>query len=289
MVGCSNGGRHAFVGATRLAKEFDGFLAGAPGYNLPMVSLQHAWDLQSFEQAGGDIRKALSRDDMQTLADGVRQQCDALDGAADGIVGAIAACQKTFDIKKLALRARRRPGRASPTADRGARAFVRWPEGQERQGALYVVAVSTRAWASNDWRAWKLESPIPGFDGLPLIATLGAGSLAQVFTTPPTQARRHARGPRSSSCGTSTSTATRRRSWPRRRNTPCPRWTSWRRPTGATRSSPSSRPRAARSSSITARATARSRCRRRSTGTRRSARTTAATRAASRASIRCRA
>ena len=39
----------------------------------------------------------------------------------------------------------------------------------------------------NDWRGWKLESPIPGFDGLPLIAVLGGGSLAQVFTTPPTQ------------------------------------------------------------------------------------------------------
>ena len=61
MVGCSNGGRHALVGATRLAKEFDGFLAGAPGYNLPMVSLQHAWDVQSYDRAGGDIRRSLSR------------------------------------------------------------------------------------------------------------------------------------------------------------------------------------------------------------------------------------
>jgi feruloyl esterase len=39
---------------------------------------------------------------------------------------------------------------------------------------------------SNDWRNWKLESAIPGFGGSPLIATLGAGSLAQIFTTPPT-------------------------------------------------------------------------------------------------------
>ena len=43
--------------------------------------------------------------------------------------------------------------------------------------------------ASNDWRGWKLESAIPGFDGMPLIATLGAGSLAQIFTTPPTRSR----------------------------------------------------------------------------------------------------
>ena len=71
MVGCSNGGRHALVGATRLASEFDGFLAGAPGYNLPMVALQHAWDLQSFALASDDVRRTFSRDDMRLVANGV--------------------------------------------------------------------------------------------------------------------------------------------------------------------------------------------------------------------------
>ena len=94
MVGCSNGGRHALVGATRLANEFDGFLAGAPGYNLPQVGLQHAWDIQSFSQAGTEIKTAFSRDVMRAVADGVRAQCDALDGAADGIVGALTACER---------------------------------------------------------------------------------------------------------------------------------------------------------------------------------------------------
>jgi len=186
MVGCSNGGRHALVGATRLAKEFDGFLAGAPGYNLPMVALQHAWDLQSFEQAGGDIRKALSRVDMQTLADGVRQQCDALDGAADGIVGAIAQCQKTFDIKRLSCEAN---GSKSCLSGVQIAAIERSFGGpKDKNGkALYTTWPYDAGLGSDGWRAWKLESPIPGFDGLPLIATLGAGSLAQVFTTPPTK------------------------------------------------------------------------------------------------------
>src|SRR5690606_249868 len=81
MVGCSNGGRHALVGATRLADEFDGFLAGAPGYNLSAVALQHAWDVQSFERVADDIRRAFSREDMRLVADEVLEQCDALDGA----------------------------------------------------------------------------------------------------------------------------------------------------------------------------------------------------------------
>ncbi len=185
MVGCSNGGRHALVGATRLANEFDGFLAGAPGYNLPQVSLQHAWDIQSFSQAGSDIKTAFSRDVMRAVADGVRAQCDALDGAADGMVGALAACRQTFDPKRLTCSASNDAGCltppqvaalersfAGPTDPNGRPLYSRW---------LFDTGLS-----SNDWRNWKVESGIPGFDGSPLIATLGAGSLGQVFTTPPT-------------------------------------------------------------------------------------------------------
>jgi feruloyl esterase len=178
MVGCSNGGRHALVGATRLADEFDGFLAGAPGYNLPMVGLQHAWDVQSFELAGGDIRRAFTRENMQAVAVGVLQQCDALDGAADGIVGAIAECRQTFDAKRVA-------GLSEQQIAALERSFGGPKDAAGR--ALYASWVFDAGLGASDWRNWKLESPIPGFEGLPLIATLGAGSLAQIFTTPPTQ------------------------------------------------------------------------------------------------------
>ncbi|WP_281047809.1 tannase/feruloyl esterase family alpha/beta hydrolase [Shewanella frigidimarina] len=33
--GCSNGGRHTMVAATRYADLYDGFLVGNPGFNLP--------------------------------------------------------------------------------------------------------------------------------------------------------------------------------------------------------------------------------------------------------------
>jgi feruloyl esterase len=186
MVGCSNGGRHALVGATRLAREFDGFLAGAPGYNLPMVALQHAWDIQSFEGAGGDVRKAFSRDDMKLVADAVRQQCDALDGAADGIVADVAGCQKTFDLKKLQCGA---AAGGACLSEQQVTALARSFAGpRDRSGrVLYTSWPFDAGLGANGWRTWKLESPIPGFDGLPLIATLGAGSLSQVFTTPPTR------------------------------------------------------------------------------------------------------
>lgn len=186
MVGCSNGGRHAFVGATRLAREFDGFLAGAPGYNLPQAALQHAWDVQSFSQVDPDVRRAFSRDDMRVVADGVLAQCDALDGAADGIVGALAACQRTFDAKALTCSGRNRG--ACLTAPQVAALERSFAGPSDRSGrSLYTSWPFDGGLASNDWRAWKLESPIPGLGGWPLIAVLGGGSLAQIFTTPPTQ------------------------------------------------------------------------------------------------------
>jgi feruloyl esterase len=175
------------VGATRLAQEFDGFLAGAPGYNLPQVALQHAWDIQSFAGAGASPSSAFPRDAMRVVADGVREQCDALDGAADGIVGAVAACRRTFDLERLACAAdgTRAACLTAPQVAALERSFAGPVDGTGRP--LYSSWLFDVGLASRDWRAWKLESPIPGFDGSPLIATLGAGSLAQIFTTPPTR------------------------------------------------------------------------------------------------------
>jgi hypothetical protein len=38
---------------------------------------------------------------------------------------------------------------------------------------------------SGNWRFWKLESQIPPWNRNPLIATMGAGSLSYIFSTPP--------------------------------------------------------------------------------------------------------
>jgi feruloyl esterase len=186
MVGCSNGGRHAMVGATRLAREFDGFLAGDPGFNLPQAALQHAWDIQSFSQADNDPKHAFSRDDMKLVASAVLEQCDALDGAKDGIVGALAQCQKTFDVDKLACGTDNAGQCLAPKQIAALERSFAGPADKSGRH-LYASWPFDAGLGGNDWRGWKLESPIPGFDGLPLIAVLGGGSLAQVFTTPPTQ------------------------------------------------------------------------------------------------------
>ncbi|MCX2721212.1 tannase/feruloyl esterase family alpha/beta hydrolase [Roseibium salinum] len=186
MVGCSNGGRHALVGATRLADEFDGFLAGAPGYNLPMAAVQHAWDVQSFRLANEDIRKAFSPQDMAVVADGVLEACDSLDGAEDGIVGDLVACQSAFDLNSLQCAAgESNQCLAAEQVEALSRAFAGPTNSAGEQ--LYTDWSYDAGIASGDWRFWKLESPIPPWDHMPLIAVMGAGSLAHVFTTPPSE------------------------------------------------------------------------------------------------------
>ena len=46
--GCSNGGRHTMVAMSRMADQYDGFLAGAPGYNLPKAAIANIFGAQHY-------------------------------------------------------------------------------------------------------------------------------------------------------------------------------------------------------------------------------------------------
>lgn len=185
MAGCSNGGRHALVAATRYGDRYDGILAGAPGFNLPKAAVQHAWDVQSWQMADPDIRKAFSPDDMKLVAAKVVERCDALDGAADGIVGDLAACQAKFKLEELQCSGAKTAQCLSPeqvTALKRAFAGPRNGKGE----MLYSDWSWDAGIGTGNWRFWKLESQIPPWNKMPLIATMGAGSLSYIFTTPPT-------------------------------------------------------------------------------------------------------
>lgn len=186
MAGCSNGGRHALVAATRYGDRYDGILAGAPGFNLPKAAVQHAWDVQSWRIADPDIRKAFSPDDMKLVASKVLERCDALDGAADGIVADLPRCQGAFKLAELQCRGEKTAqclGARQVTALQRAFAGPRNAKGE----MLYSDWSWDAGVGTGNWRFWKLESQIPPWDRLPLIATMGAGSLSYIFTTPPTR------------------------------------------------------------------------------------------------------
>lgn len=185
MFGCSNGGRHGMVAASRYADYFDGILAGSPGFNLPRAAVQHAWDVQSFQIANPDLRESFSPADMSLVSEQVVAVCDALDGAEDGLVADVRQCQEVFDLSTLTCTGEKNAtcltadqvtaldrSMSGPTNSAGEQLYSDWPY----DGGM----------GSGDWRFWKIESGIPPWGNYPLIVALGSGSLAVVFTTPPT-------------------------------------------------------------------------------------------------------
>ncbi len=113
--GCSNGGRHALVAASRLGEQYDGYLIGAPGYRLPYAALTQLWSAQQLATLATpgatvrhpmnpnatltDLGSAFTPQERQTVAQAILAKCDALDGARDGLVQDVQACQVRFDLQ----------------------------------------------------------------------------------------------------------------------------------------------------------------------------------------------
>ncbi|MGM7666337.1 tannase/feruloyl esterase family alpha/beta hydrolase [Microbacterium sp. A93] len=100
MTGGSNGGRHTMIGASRYTEDYDGFLALAPGFNLPQAATAQLWGAQQWDSVATseDLNTALTQDERVVLANAILEQCDDLDGLEDGMVQASADCQEVFSV-----------------------------------------------------------------------------------------------------------------------------------------------------------------------------------------------
>ena len=185
-VGGSNGGRHAMVAAARIPSEFDGLMVGYPGFNLPKAAIQHAWDVKAFKAVNADIRKAFSKEDMGLVGAKVLESCDDLDGLKDGVVADVDGCQTSFDLTKLQCTSTRQSACLSAVQVKALKAIAMGPQDSAGE-QLYSTWDWDSGVAGSDWRLWKLESGVPEWGGMPRIVVLGAPSLAQIFTTPPTR------------------------------------------------------------------------------------------------------
>lgn len=81
FAGCSTGGRMAVVEAVRFPKDFDGVISGAPALNYTgLVATWMSWAVQA---VGDNVFTAA---DQAAIEQAVLDQCDGLDGAADGLI-----------------------------------------------------------------------------------------------------------------------------------------------------------------------------------------------------------
>lgn len=92
FVGCSGGGRQAFMEAQRYPQDFDGIVAGAPGYNRTDQSFQLIAASQATHR---DAASFIPQEKLAVLHRAALNACDQRDGLLDGLISDPLRC--TFD------------------------------------------------------------------------------------------------------------------------------------------------------------------------------------------------
>ena len=108
FMGCSEGGREALLVSQRLPLEYDGVVAGDPGFLLG-VSLKTWIDRRELARISPpdtngrpDLRASFSDADLKLIAARILRRCDAQDGLADGLIDNYPACR--IDVAELACK-----------------------------------------------------------------------------------------------------------------------------------------------------------------------------------------
>ncbi len=167
--GCSNGGRHTFIAAARYADQYDGYLAGAPGYRLPRAAIANIYNYQRFlsvASTAGDASSGFTAAERALVSNAVLARCDALDGATDGMVQDTAACQGAFSLDRDVPTCTGARNGSCLSADQKTaigRVFSGAVTGTG--AAIYSPFYYDTGFATNGWGpAWKFGAP-PTRDG----------------------------------------------------------------------------------------------------------------------------
>ena len=186
IVGSSNGGRHAMVAASRFAKQYDGFLAGSPGFNLPQAAVAQLWGVQQYapiSQMGANGRPDVSTSflpaDTALVSDKILAKCDALDGVVDNTVSDPLACQSVFDIDldvPTCAGAATHDGTCLSLDQKSVLASVHEGARNSSGEALYTNFPWDVGIRAAGWRTWKFSNSTGNRDPL---------AVGFIFSTPP--------------------------------------------------------------------------------------------------------
>ncbi|WP_448808324.1 tannase/feruloyl esterase family alpha/beta hydrolase [Agromyces bauzanensis] len=181
MYGTSNGGRHTMVGSARYPDDYDGFLAGAPGFNLPQAAVAQIWGAQQWAEiaATDDLSSAFTPAERTVVANAILERCDRMDGLEDGMVQASDRCQKAFSID-----------RDVPTCDAERDGTCLTAQQKSVVSAVFAGATTSdgeEIYSSfpfdpgivqSGWANWKFSSSI----------SRDPGAVGFIFTSPPADA-----------------------------------------------------------------------------------------------------
>ncbi len=177
--GCSNGGRHTLVAAARQAGDYDGYVALAPGFNLPKAAVANiaaAQRLAGVASNPADLSTAFSVAERATVSNAVLARCDAIDGLADGIVADTSACQKTFNLQTdVPTCTGARDGSCLTAAQKTAIGSIFAGVTTSSGAPVYASFPYDNGLATTGFAFWKFTAPL----------VLDSGAVGQVFKVPP--------------------------------------------------------------------------------------------------------
>lgn len=177
--GCSNGGRHTMVAASRYSDQYDGFLSGDPGTRLPLAATANIGGFQNYLSVATtptDASTGFTTAERLLVANAVTAKCDALDGVTDGLIQDTKACQAAFDLNRdvptcpgardgtcLSAAQKTAIGKnfSGVTTSTGTKIYSTWP---------YDNGIATGGWSF-----WKFTVP----------AILDSGAVAFIWQVPP--------------------------------------------------------------------------------------------------------
>jgi feruloyl esterase len=99
FIGGSQGGHEALDAAARYPQDYDGVVAHYPAYNVTMLHFASLNVGRALYADGGAAW--INPKKTKLIGDAVYAKCDDLDGAKDGIISNVAACNAAFDVKTL--------------------------------------------------------------------------------------------------------------------------------------------------------------------------------------------
>ncbi len=182
--GCSNGGRHALVAAARYGDQYDGFLAGAPGYNLPKAAIASIYGGQRYRSVSADptsltaanLATAWTPAERALVSAAVVRKCDALDGAADGLVQDTAACQTAFSLQTdVPTCTGARDGTCLSAAQKTVIADIFAGPKTSAGAAVYSSFPYDSGHGAGGIPFWEFTAPV----------ALDSGAVGQIFKVPP--------------------------------------------------------------------------------------------------------
>ena len=118
FTGCSGGGRQAFAEAQRFPEDFEGIIAGAPGYDRTGESFQLVATAQAMLR---DPAGKIPREKFSVLQQAALDACDARDGLKDGIINDPTRCK--FDPAVKQCKGADGPNCLTPTQVQAAKRF----------------------------------------------------------------------------------------------------------------------------------------------------------------------